>query len=267
MAYTRIKYSKGRPYLYRVESYREEGKVKQRILQYIGPVNIDSQVQSIKRALRTSDFQEKEMQKRADWNQEGDREMYQDSANREKKEQVLLKKKLAVYERHQKKLGTTYNDKKFLEVVEQSYESSKKLGDMAHVPELTEKIQKNTGLSKEQVHKKLYESYKKKEIDLQPGKGKDSLQSPDDNSKFQYMQFRDKLGTTTNIVNKGLPPKTTGYHPYLGEDGNTYDFEVRNGAIHVVGVRDSKTDKEVDVSIKEIKKKWGWKKVKLEDSR
>ncbi len=76
-----------------------------------------------------------------------------------------------------------------------------------------------------------------------------------------------QLGTTTQKVNKGLPPKTTGYHPYLGEDGNTYDFEVRDGEIHVVGVRDSKTNKEMNIPIKEIKKRWGWEKVKLREDR
>jgi len=191
MAFTRIKYSKGRPYLYRVENYREGGKVRQRHLQYIGPVNVDSKITEIESALQTSESQEKEMQKRADWNQEGDKVMYEREVKQEQEEQKRLNKKLAVYERHQKKLGTTINDKTFMNVVNQSYESSKKLGKMVHVPELTEKIQKNTGLSKEQVHEKLYDAYKEKTIDLQPGKGKDSLKSPDDDSTFQYMQFRD----------------------------------------------------------------------------
>lgn len=76
----------------------------------------------------------------------------------------------------------------------------------------------------------------------------------------------DIIDQKTKVINKGLPPKTTGYHPYFGEDGNTYDFEVRNGEIYVVGVRD-KNDNETNMSSKEIKERWGWKEVKLKDDR
>jgi len=67
-------------------------------------------------------------------------------------------------------------------------------------------------------------------------------------------------------INKGLPPKTTGYHPYLGEDGYEYRFEVRDNQIHVLEVVDKKGE-EVPMRIEEIKFRWGWEKVKLIDDR
>lgn len=67
------------------------------------------------------------------------------------------------------------------------------------------------------------------------------------------------------VINIGLPLKTTGYHPYLGEDGYEYWFEVKDGLIYVVGVVD-KDHKEVSMSISEIEKRWGWN-VNLIDAR
>jgi len=37
MAFVRVKYHDKRPYYYLVETYREAGKIKQRVLKYYGP--------------------------------------------------------------------------------------------------------------------------------------------------------------------------------------------------------------------------------------
>ena len=163
MAYTRIKYSKGIPYLYRVESYREDGKVKQRVLQYLGRVNIDSKITQIKSALHTSEFQEKEMQKRADWNQEGKREMYEEEVKQEQEEQIRLKKKLIVYERHQKKLGTTFQSD-----LKQEYDSmhTERRGSMVRIPDVWQKMEKK-GYTRKEFEKELFTMEKKREIELQ----------------------------------------------------------------------------------------------------
>ena len=38
MAYVRVKTIKGRPYRYLVEGVREDGRVRQRVIKYLGPV-------------------------------------------------------------------------------------------------------------------------------------------------------------------------------------------------------------------------------------
>jgi len=141
--------------------------VKQRHLQYLGPVNIDSKITEIESVLQTSEFQEKEMQKRADWNQEGEREMYESEVKREQEEQTRLKKKLVVYERHQKKLGTT-SKTNFKHDFQQEYDSmhTERRGSMVRIPDLWKKMEKK-GYSRKEFEKELFAMEKKREIELQ----------------------------------------------------------------------------------------------------
>ena len=212
MAFIRVKYIKSgnskRPYSYLVENYREGGKVKQRVLEYLGSGDLRGQDVS-----STS-----------------------------------------------KQLGTTKSLRSF----------SKGMSIQDYERLMHEKLDRIEKIKDPQKRIKALEQLDK-QSDIMIRSKDGTLVKNTEFSRLtnMYSQADKELGTTTQktkVINKGLPPKTTGYHPYLGEDGYTYDFEVRKGEIHVVGVRD-KNDKEIDMSIKEIKNRWGWRDVKLKDSR
>jgi len=54
MAFIRFKWIRGKKYYYLVESKREGGKIKQRVLKYLG-TSIPGDIESIKREFRKAD--------------------------------------------------------------------------------------------------------------------------------------------------------------------------------------------------------------------
>ena len=68
MAFIRSKTVKGKSYLYRVESYREHGKVRQRVLEYIGraePAAKTAPKKKKKKETKIKTNKSKEVKKRA----------------------------------------------------------------------------------------------------------------------------------------------------------------------------------------------------------
>lgn len=229
MTFERLKWVKGRPYVQEVESYRESGKIKQRMIRHLGPYGrVGSQCTNL-----TLSSKDKKLLK--DFN----------------KEKLVTTSK--------KSLVTT---KEFQSVVLEFLETNpKKLGDMTEAPDLRKKIHEKYDLSDEEIDKRLYDLYTSKIIDLQPGKteGKPIKVPSETDHTFTWIQTREKKTSSTELgttkKNKTVKKKTISSDKFENKLKKEYELinkEGRRGG--TVNIPDLYREMSSDVSKSQFRK-------------